>query len=208
MKKTNILIAALAVMTTASVAQAQININFDGKLKPQSMHDIFADNHHLVPAGADAITPVPVQAISNEMPKALHNALTAYYVAQPKIKALVAGYYLGKGNADAAARLSDKTTRVLAANGSVVVIRDDSQEWINDAALAARVEAIAFPNGQQKSVLGLIGAGGALINAATNNAAWNAVGDAVAAASEAVTHQYYTNGPGAGQQQGWDDMPD
>ena len=205
MKKSNILIAAVAVMTSAaSAAQAQVNINFDGKLKPQSMHDIFANSHQLIPAGADTITPVPVPTISNKMPQALHNALAAYYVAQPKIKALVAGYYLGKGNAAAAARLSDKTTRVLVANGSVVVIRDGRREWIGDPALAASVEAAAYPNGQQKAWWGLIVGGAGLTDAATNDAAWNAVGDGVSSVSEAASEIYYTwLNPGPAPEMTW-----
>jgi len=204
----NILIAVFAVLAAVSSAQAQSNIDFDGKLKPQSMHDIFASSHQLVPAGTDTITPVTVPVISKETPQAIKHALAAYYVAQPRIKALISGYYLGKGNESAAASLSDKTTRVLAANGKVVVIRNGRQEWIEDAALAAGVEATAFPDGQQKGVWNLIVGGAALFEAANSDATWNAVGDAVSAASEAITHQYYTNGPGAGQQQGWDDMPD
>jgi hypothetical protein len=136
------------------------------------------------------------------MSPALYNALAAYYVAQPKIKMLVAGYYLGRGDAAAAARLSDKKTRVLAADGRVVVIRDGRQERRDDAALAGRVEAIALPGGQQKALLTIITVGAELIDAATNNAAWDAVGDAVSSASEAITHYYYTEGAGAGQQQG------
>jgi len=204
MKKSNILIAVFAVIAAASSAHAQVQIvDFDGKLKPQSMHDIFATSHQLVPAGADTITPVPVPNISTEMPQPLHNALAAYYVAQPKIKTLVAGYYLGKGNAVAAARLSDKATRVLAANGSVFVIRDGHRERIDDSALAASVEAAAYPNGQQK-LLGLIVGGAELIDAATNNAAWNAVGDGVSSVSEAASEIYYTwLNPGPAPEMTW-----
>ena len=204
MKKSNILIAVLAVIAAASSTHAQVQVvDFDGKLKPQSMHDIFATSHQLVPTGADTITPVPVPNISTEMPQPLHNALAAYYVAQPKIKTLVAGYYLGKGNAVAAARLSDKATRVLAANGSVFVIRDGHRERIDDSALAASVEAAAYPNGQQK-LLGLIVGGAELIDAATNNAAWNAVGDGVSSVSEAASEIYYTwLNPGPAPEMTW-----
>lgn len=194
MKKSNILIAVFSVIVmAASVVKAQeFKIDFDGALKPQTMHDIFANSHQFIPAGADTITPVPVLTIDNERPQRLYNALAAYYIAQPKIKALVVGYYLGKGNAAAAAKLSDKTTRVLTANGSVFVIHNGRQELIEDPALAASVEATAYPNGQQK-LWGLIVGGAELIDAATNDAAWNAVGDAVSAITEAATSNNYND---------------
>lgn len=60
MKKTNILIAMFVVIAAASVAKAEMtDINFDGKFKPQSMHDIFAGSHQIIPQEALAQVPVP-----------------------------------------------------------------------------------------------------------------------------------------------------
>jgi hypothetical protein len=57
MKKTSILIAMFAVIAAASAAMAQAPaIDFDGKFKPQTMHDIFTNSHPLIPA------PTPVAA--------------------------------------------------------------------------------------------------------------------------------------------------
>lgn len=192
MKKTGILIAMFAMIATATAAMAEISVDFDGKLTPQSMHDIFANSHQLIPAGADAITPAPVPTSSNERPQALHNALAAYYIAQPKIKTLVAGYYLAKGNAGAVERLSEKSTRILAANSGVVIIRDGCQEWIIDTALAAKVESITFPD-QQKALMEIAVTGWALLEAATNDTIWDAVGDAVSNISEAVNSGNYND---------------
>jgi hypothetical protein len=55
MKKSNMLIAVFAVLAAASVAKAgEVAVDFDGGkgFQPQSMHDIFAAAHQLVPAGA------------------------------------------------------------------------------------------------------------------------------------------------------------
>lgn len=60
MKKSSILIAMFAVIAAATAAKAEATIDFDGKFKPQSMHDIFTNSHPLVSAEAlDAVTPVP-----------------------------------------------------------------------------------------------------------------------------------------------------
>lgn len=59
-KTTSMLIAMFAVIAAASVANAEmININFDGKLKPQSMHDIFTGSHQIIPQEALAQVPAP-----------------------------------------------------------------------------------------------------------------------------------------------------
>jgi len=59
MKKSNILIAVFTVMSAASAARAQININvnFDGTLKPQSKHSAFTESLQIIP---DDAMPVPM----------------------------------------------------------------------------------------------------------------------------------------------------
>ncbi len=196
MKKTSILIAMFAViLSTASTSIAAELVDFDGSkgLKPQSLHDIFVNAHPMGIIEADTIAPVPVSTVSNEVSPAAYNMLAAYYVAQPKIKTLVAGYCLAKENSDAVDKLSDKSTRILAANGSVVIIRDGRQEWIKDAALAAKVESVAFPISQQKNLATIVVVGTELLNAATNNAIWDAVGDAVSNISEAMNSGNYND---------------
>lgn len=71
-------------------------------------------------------------------------------------------------------------------------VHNGRQERIEDPALATSVEATAYPNGQQK-LWGLIVGGAELIDAATNDAAWNAVGDAVSAITEAATSNNYND---------------
>ncbi|HBB66621.1 MAG: hypothetical protein A2049_01850 [Elusimicrobia bacterium GWA2_62_23] len=71
MKKSNMLIAVFAVLAAASVAKAgEIEIDFDGTkgLKPQSMHDIFAGSHQIVPQEALAKVTLPVPVDPDESP--------------------------------------------------------------------------------------------------------------------------------------------
>jgi len=72
MKKSNILVAVLAVLAAASVAKAEeINVDFDGAnkgFKPQSMHDIFAASHQILPKETLAYVPTPVPVDPEESP--------------------------------------------------------------------------------------------------------------------------------------------
>ncbi|MBI4350963.1 MAG: hypothetical protein HY550_05955 [Elusimicrobia bacterium] len=64
MKKSNILIAVFTVMSAASAARAQININvdFDGTLKAQSKHSVFTESLQIIPDDAMPVpTPSPIQ---------------------------------------------------------------------------------------------------------------------------------------------------
>ncbi|HAT73369.1 MAG TPA: hypothetical protein DCS63_11200 [Elusimicrobia bacterium] len=63
MKKSNILIAAVAVMISAasSAKAVEPNMDFDGKFKPQTMHDIFTDSLQRTPIP----TPAPAEAKFN-----------------------------------------------------------------------------------------------------------------------------------------------
>ncbi len=267
MKKSNILLAVLAVMAAASVAKAEMtDINFDGKLKPQSLHDIFANSHQLVPAPM----PVPVEtklnslgsacalvcvgqkltnncqcepfvpgiedydsiltytwwpymvgeasilqtASNNEISRkslqpvrsydqAAARELAGYYMAQGKIKAVVAEYFTANGNHEAAASLADKRIRVAAANGVVFINRSGSQEQIADSRLAAKVEAIVHPNGQEK-ILPFIAGATFVAGCMTNDDCWGAVGDGVSSASEAASQIYYTwLNPGPAPEMTW-----
>jgi hypothetical protein len=208
MKKSNMLIAVFAVLAAASVAKAEeIKIDFDGGnkgLQPQSMHSIFAAAHNIVPAGtlkADAETnkrllggsgdpccddptilcyaPCEPEQTRSAKP-ADFKALARYYLAQKKIKEAVSEYYYAAGDNAAAVRLADKGVRVAAGNGVVYLVRSGSQEQIFDAALAARVEAIVRPEGQQKFHPGLVIIGACMMD----NDCWEAVGDGVSAISE------------------------
>jgi hypothetical protein len=210
MKKSNMLIAVFAVLAAASVAKAEnMEVNFDGQkgLQPQSMHSIFAAAHNIVPAGtlkADAETNKRLMGGSGdpccddptilcyapcepepEFVKAGNNAsfkeLARYYLAQQKIKSAVSEYYAAIGDTASAQAMADKDVRVAASNGSVFVIRTGSQERIADRSLAARVEAIVRPEGQQKIVM----EGTAIIiGCMSSKDCWDAVGDGVSAVSE------------------------
>jgi len=57
MKKTSILIAVFAVIAAASTARAETTINFDGNLKPQTLHDVFTESYQNIP---DATQPFPM----------------------------------------------------------------------------------------------------------------------------------------------------
>ncbi len=52
MKKSSIPIAMFAIIAATCTVQAELNVNFDGNLKPQTMHDIFAAAHQIAPAAA------------------------------------------------------------------------------------------------------------------------------------------------------------
>ncbi len=243
MKKINVLVAVFSILSMAAVAKAQdISVDFDGaqKIKPQSMHEMFAATHQIVPASvlkeAPAISgaaadraihsgdpccddPNPMILCYAPCPPDLdglikstersrgenkprlsagaYKALRAYYDAQPRIKMLVAGYYIGKGNSAAAAKLGNSSARVLASGSVVLVIADGRQERISDPALAASVKAAVGPV-NVRGVGELIEIGGALIDIATDDDMWEDIGDGVSAASEAYTEWYYTHGPGSG----------
>jgi len=211
MKKSNMLIAVFAVLVAASVAKAEeVKVDFDGGkgFQAQSMHDIFAAAHNIIPAGAlktDAETdkrilgggsgdpccddptilcyapcePEPMRVKSGGSTG--FGELARYYLAQGKIKSAVADYYNAIGDQSSALALADKNVRVAASNGTVLVIRGGSQERISDRALAARVNAIVHPEGQQKIVM----EGTAIIiGCMSSKDCWDAVGDGVSAVSE------------------------
>lgn len=59
----------LAVIAAVSGASAQTpQVDFDGKLKPQPMHDIFAGSHQIIPREALAQIPVPAPVDPEESP--------------------------------------------------------------------------------------------------------------------------------------------
>ena len=203
MKKSNILIAVFAVaMAAASAAKAGEIVDFDGKSRTPSMPAIFVVGQSYAQVSDLAQAAVPTASATvpvlggNNVDQAVFKVLAAYYAAQPRIKTLVSGYYLGKGDAAGAANLAGKSVRVLASADSVVVINDGRLERIDDSALAVKVADLALPSIQRKGVVDLIVAGAAIIDAATNNATWNAVGDAVSNATEALTSHNY-NDPNA-----------
>jgi hypothetical protein len=68
MKKASILIATCAVIAAASAAMAESNMDFDGKLKPHSMHDIFAGSHQIIPQEALDKVPAPSPVDPEESP--------------------------------------------------------------------------------------------------------------------------------------------
>lgn len=208
MKKMNVLAAVVAVLAAASVAGAQeIKVDFDGAKKgfqAQSMHDIFAAAHNIVPAGlakGDADTekrliggsgdpccddptilcyaPCEPAEFRAAGPKDF-KTLARYYVAQRKMKALVAEYYLSVGDRVSAESLKSEKVRVAAEAGVVYVLGQGRQEKIFDRGLAARLETMVRPEGQQKIHPGLIIIGGCMMD----DACWEAVGDGVSAVSE------------------------
>lgn len=61
MKK--IMMAVAVLISVAAGARAEEAMDFDGKFKPQTMHDIFANSHQLIPAP----TPVPVETKLNPL---------------------------------------------------------------------------------------------------------------------------------------------
>lgn len=66
MKKTNILITMFAVMAVASAAKAEMaSIDFDGSLKPQTLHDVFTESHQIIP---DATLPFPMPSSDTSIP--------------------------------------------------------------------------------------------------------------------------------------------
>ena len=117
--------------------------------------------------------------------------LSRYYMAQEKIKAVVAGYYTANGNNKAAASLADKGVRVAASNGVVFIIRSGSQEQIADYGLAEKVEAIVHPNGNEK-ILPIIAGATFVATCMSNDNCWGAVGDGVSSASAAASQIYYS----------------
>lgn len=68
MTKTSILIAAFAVIAATSAATAQVNLDFDGKLKPQSRYGIFSGSHQIIPQETLAQIPIPAPVNLDESP--------------------------------------------------------------------------------------------------------------------------------------------
>lgn len=68
MKKTSILMAMFALIAAASAAKAEAPaVDFDGKFKTQSMHDIFAESHQLIPPGTMEQSPAPAKVAFNPL---------------------------------------------------------------------------------------------------------------------------------------------
>lgn len=270
MKK--MIIAVFAVIAAVTAARAEMAIDFDGKFKPQSMPDIFADSQQNIPSGVLDQVPVPAPADRDVTPitletwninpqgscmmvcllgmdgypncctphdsmsdwllyiageasliKAATNNVTArkalqpaksyeqaaarelagHYMAQGKIKAVVAEYYTASGNHEAAASLSDKGVRVAVGNGIVFINRAGSQDQINDHLLAAKIEAIVHPDGKEK-ILPFIAGATFVAGCMTNDDCWNAVGDGVSSASESASQIYYSwINPGPAPEMTW-----
>ncbi len=124
--------------------------------------------------------------------------LARTYLAQTRIKEIVAEYYTANNNEAAAAALASKDVRIAATGGVVYVVDSGKVAKIEDSALAGTITEIIQPRGQQKSaasviaaaaadsaVTGNVIAGGALlIGCMVSDPCWNAVGDGVSDASE------------------------
>ena len=124
--------------------------------------------------------------------------LARIYLAQARIKEVVAEYYRVNNNEAAAAALSSKDVRITATGGVAYVVGSGKVGKIEDSALAGTITEIIQPKGQQKSaasviaaaaadsaVTGNVIAGGALlIGCMVSDPCWNAVGDGVSDASE------------------------
>lgn len=79
MKKSTILIAVLAVMSAISVARAEeFKMDFDGNLKSQSMHDIFANSHQFIPAPKLSQIETPSELSDSQHGFACSNAQLAF----------------------------------------------------------------------------------------------------------------------------------
>lgn len=278
MKKMNILaVVAVAVLASASVARAEVNIEFDGRLKPQSMHDVFANSHQLIqlpelvsakkasefsresrgnypwldegapinwnsilqyiqteeienclpvidgpmwigcvvgdsPATLTAVSEVPGRSF-RELSAPQKKALAVSYLLQADLKnALISRSALYKFSPETIRFISDPKTRVLHDNRKVYVTNGSALIAVADSELAAVAKALRSAAlrriGEERELATFIGGAGVIIGCMANDNCWGTIGDTVSDISEAITHQYYTNGPGAGQQQGWDDMPD
>jgi hypothetical protein len=288
MKKSNMLIAVFAVLAAASSAMAQVSMEFDGKLKPQSMHEIFANSHQLVPVAAPApaekkmdlldhgcglvcfdgqltdnctcepypwlneetpmnwntiyqyvqtgnsdyclpvadgpmwmgcvvgAAPAALTAVSEipgrafmEMSASQKKALTVHYILQADFKsAIIARAAAYRFSPETVRFVSDAKTKILYDNGKVYISNGRILLVISDGKLLAGSNELRASTAHRSDARGIGGDLGVLIGCMANDNCWGAVGDAVSDVSEAITHNYYTNGPGAGHQQGWDDMPD
>jgi len=200
MKKSNMLIAVFAVLAAASVAKA-------GEFKAEDgMRElnVFARPGLEAPAVADKkinweggntccgmpigphdlcmmVCPFPDPLENGGLEPAVFSELLRYRVAQEEIKKAVAEHYNAIGDQSSALALADKNVRVVAERGSVLLFKGGSQERIADRALAARVNAIVHPEGQQKIVM----EGTAIIiGCMSSKDCWDAVGDGVSAVSE------------------------
>lgn len=145
----------------------------------------------LLMVGANSATERKSLQPARSYDQAVARELAAYYMAQEKIKAIVSGYYTANGNHEAAASLAGKGIRVASGNGVVLVIRSGSQEKIADKRLAANIEAIVHPNGNEK-ILPIIAGATFAATCMSNDNCWDAVGDGVSSASEAAAQIYYT----------------
>lgn len=303
MKKTSILIAMFAVMAAASATQAAELVDFDGKLKPQTMHDIFANAHQFIPAPKlspvetqsdlpdsygsvcpnaqlafacspgehfsaltckcepgsiwqDDSTPIDWNSIYQyiqtgnqdycvpmasgpwwagcvvaaapvtltvapeipsrsfmEMSAAQKKLLTIQYILQSGLKNTVISHATTyKFSPETVKFVSDAKTKILYDNKGVYITNGQALIVITDETLITAAKnqqaAVSRRMGGTRELATIIAGAGVIIGCMSSSDCWGTVGDTVSDISETITHNYYTNGPGAGQQQGWDDMPD
>lgn len=164
--------------------------DYDSSSLPYTWWPYMTGEASLLKAAANAPSrksPPPVKSYD----QAAARELSRYYMAQEKIKGVVAEYYTANGNNKAAASLADKGVRVSAGNGVVFVIRSGSQEQISDHNLAEKVEAMVHPNGKEK-LLPIIAGATFVATCMSNDNCWNAVGDGVSSASAAASEIYYS----------------
>lgn len=198
MKKTNILIAAFAVIVAAaSVAKAGDIIDFDGRTgsKALTREITFEGQRGLeipMPSNPDMLKSIGGESFGE---------FARYYLSQARIKKTVAEYYRLNNNETAAAALMSKDVRIAATGGVVYIVHPGEVVKLEAPALARAITKIVQPRGQQKSaatVANAIAAGAAssavaanvitggvaIITCMTYDPCWNAVGDGVSAVSQ------------------------
>lgn len=203
MKKSNILIVMLAVIAVASVAGAVEVVDFDGKFKPQSMHDLFAAGHQLLPAAALDTKPALPNSNSSISGEKTYRSIS-YKVQQAQLAAL----------ADINSRVirDARLERLLRAPGTeawfsgarTLVINADLKSGfaINDAGITTAVASAGF-SGQKAAVVddaifaGIVAEGAKVIwNSITEYASWPPVPDSGMANYDPVTGNDFSPGWG------------
>jgi len=186
MKKSNILIAVFAVIAmAASATKAGDIVDFDGK------------------GGINGFTKSLAGVRAEMVPGAFNSdyarqqgqnfkELTRYYLAQAKIKEVVASYYRVNNNEAAAVALSSKDVRIGADDGVVYVVRSGEVVKINDLALATAIVDIVQPQGQQK-IAGFVAGAAYVTGCMLSDSCWGAVGDGVSSVSESVYGYIYSH---------------
>ena len=227
MKKINMLIAVFAVIAAASAARAEGNVvDFDGRARTAVSEIIPSVREYGYFSGPGAVGDQPQAMVicggkeypANAIPMACGSELPEWiqadllkaggkdlnadllgriYLAQPKLKEMLAAQFAEAGNENYSRLLAVKGVRAVSDGKAVYLAWDKTSVKIDNPALAARAYAAVYPAVTSRLIpenkllteAAIVGAIGCM----TSNGCWGTIGDLVSAASQDIATHYYSN---------------